>query len=98
MGKQGRLFVKLNSAEEARILRVIPEKGGEHPAICMCGRESPHAKRTDTLTVHPGTPWWEPLADAEVGDLVVVRLPKGELHLKVQAIDIEGAPPDCCIH
>jgi len=56
--------------------------------ICLCGKTSPHARRTDCIVGPPGTPWWEAFSDAEKGDDVEVSLPNGNT-VKMQVMEVE---------
>ncbi|HWU24429.1 MAG TPA: hypothetical protein VN086_01600 [Candidatus Paceibacterota bacterium] len=51
--------------------------------ICLCGRSSAHAARTDCIVAHPGTPWWNALRDAGPDDVIVVSLPNRQVELRV---------------
>lgn len=58
--------------------------------ICLCGRSSTHAARTDCIVAHPGTPWWNALRDAGPDDVITVMLPNRQVELRVT--DVKELP------
>lgn len=68
----------------ARLIKIVDNTDNQdQKTVCLCGRSSSYAQRTDCIIGAPGTPWWKALQDAEVGDTVTIHLPSKTLHVTV---------------